>query len=73
MVRVELEILKKLQGTSIEERILIIEAILQTIKNDMRSTDKRHVSVQDRPLRGKVVHYEQPLEPVAIDDWEILA
>jgi hypothetical protein len=35
---IESDILEKLQGTSIEERILIIEAILQTVKNDMRST-----------------------------------
>ncbi len=70
---VDLEILKKLQGTSIEERILMIEAILQTVKNDMRLTDEQQVSGQDRPLRGKVIHYQEPLEPVAIDDWEILA
>jgi len=24
-------------------------------------------------LRGTVIHYEDPLEPVATDDWEVLA
>ncbi|MGB3532859.1 MAG: hypothetical protein WBA13_05015 [Microcoleaceae cyanobacterium] len=60
---VELEILKKLQGTSIEERIQIIEAILQTVKNDMRLNSMQQIS-SERPLRGKVIHYEEPLEPV---------
>lgn len=69
---VELEILKKLQGTSIEERIQIIEAILQTVKNDMRSNSGPQVSGYERPLRGKVIHYQEPLEPVAMDDWQAL-
>lgn len=30
------DILDKLQGSSIEERILVIEAILQTVKQDMQ-------------------------------------
>jgi hypothetical protein len=24
------------------------------------------------PLRGKVLHYEDPTEPVALEDWEFL-
>ncbi|NES69676.1 MAG: hypothetical protein F6K24_32915 [Okeania sp. SIO2D1] len=67
---VELEILKKLQGTSIEERILIIEAILKTVKNDMRSTSLQQLSSEERPLQGKVIHYDQPYEAVALEDWE---
>ncbi|MDY7005188.1 MAG: hypothetical protein SWX82_14925 [Cyanobacteriota bacterium] len=61
---VELEILKKLQGTSIEERILIIEAILQTVKNDMRSTSLQQLSSEERLLQGKVIHYDEPYEAV---------
>ncbi|MGC9525396.1 MAG: hypothetical protein ACP5D7_07640 [Limnospira sp.] len=60
---IESEILKKIQGTSIEERILIIEAILKTVKKDMRS---RQLSSQNKPLHGKVIHYDNPYEPVAI-------
>ncbi|MGI0495936.1 hypothetical protein [Limnospira platensis] len=66
---IESEILKKIQGTSIEERILIIEAILKTVKKDMRS---RQLSSQDKPLNGKVIYYDNPYEPVAADDWEAL-
>jgi hypothetical protein len=33
--------------------------------------DKRH-EVPDFPLKGKVLRYEKPTEPVAQDDWEVL-
>jgi hypothetical protein len=68
---IESDILEKLQGTSIEERILIIEAILQTVKNDMRSTSLPQLT-SEHPLRGKVIRYEDPYEPVAVEDWEAL-
>lgn len=64
------KILTQLQGTSIEERILIIEAILQTVKNDMRLTSSQPLTSEYHPLRGKVVHYDNPYEPVALEDWE---
>ncbi|MGK7920683.1 MAG: hypothetical protein AB4080_11830 [Trichodesmium sp.] len=69
---IDSEILKKLQGTSIQERILVIEAILQTVKNDMRITSSQQFSSEEYPLRGKVIHYDAPYEPVAIEDWEAL-
>ncbi|MBD2485302.1 hypothetical protein [Planktothrix sp. FACHB-1365] len=68
---IESDILEKLQGTSIEERILIIEAILQTVKNDMRSTSLPQLT-SEHPLRGKVIRYEHPYEPVAGEDWDAL-
>ncbi|MCF3582542.1 hypothetical protein L2E76_18720 [Planktothrix agardhii 1811] len=68
---IESDILEKLQGTSIEDRILIIEAILQTVKNDMRSTSLPQMT-SEHPLRGKVIHYDDPYEPVAAKDWEAL-
>jgi hypothetical protein len=70
---IDSEILEKLQGASIEERILVIEAILRTVKNDMRATSSHQISSEHRPLQGKVVHYEDPYEPVATEDWEALA
>lgn len=70
---IESEIIKKLQGTSIEERISIVEAILQTVKNDMRSTSSQPLTSEDCPLRGKVVRYDNPYEPVALEDWDALA
>jgi hypothetical protein len=70
---IDSEILEKLQGASIEERILVIEAILRTVKNDMRATPSHQISSEHHPLRGKVIHYEDPYEPVATEDWEALA
>ncbi|MEB3278700.1 MAG: hypothetical protein VKK42_07215 [Lyngbya sp.] len=66
------EIINQLQDTSIEERIAIIEAILQTVKNDMRSISSQKLTSEHRPLRGKLISYEEPYEPVAIEDWEAL-
>jgi len=70
---IESDILEKLQGTSIEERILIIEAILQTVKNDMRLSASPPIKPEHNPLRGKVIRYDAPYEPVAAEDWEVLA
>lgn len=67
------QILTQLQGTSIEERILIIEAILQTVKKDMRSTSSQPLTAEDHPLRGKVIRYDNPYQPVDLEDWEALA
>ncbi|MDJ0516137.1 MAG: hypothetical protein QNJ74_07695 [Trichodesmium sp. MO_231.B1] len=69
---IDSEILKKLQGKSIEERILVIEAILQTVKNDMGLTSSHQLSSEEHPLKGKVIHYDAPYEPVAQEDWEAL-
>ena len=52
---IDSEILKKLQGTSIEERILVIEAILQTVKNDIGLTSSQQLSSEQHPLKGKVI------------------
>ncbi|WP_009630042.1 hypothetical protein [Synechocystis sp. PCC 7509] len=46
----ESEILEKLQGSSVEDRIRIIEAILNTLKQDMRSTES--TSLPQRPAFG---------------------
>jgi hypothetical protein len=66
------EIINQLQDTSIEERIAIIEAILQTVKNDMRLISSQQLTSEHCPLRGKVISYEESYEPVAIEDWEAL-
>jgi hypothetical protein len=34
--------------------------------------DKVH-EAYDFPLKGKVLRYEKPTEPVAQDDWEVLS
>jgi hypothetical protein len=36
------------------------------------SREDRVYGTEDFPLRGKVLRYEKPTEPVAQDDWEVL-
>jgi hypothetical protein len=36
------------------------------------SREDKMSEAQDFPLRGKVLRYEKPTEPVAQDDWEVL-
>ncbi len=67
------EILEKLQGSSIEDRIRIIEAILDTLKHDMRSPTSQKIPSEHNPLQGKVIFYDNPYESVAAEDWEALA
>ncbi len=69
---IESEILEKLRGTSIEERIQIIEAILRSVKSDMRAVPSQQVAGQGS-LKGKVIRYEEPYEPLAVEDWEALS
>jgi hypothetical protein len=44
------EILEKLQGSSVEDRIRVIEAILNTIKHDVRSPES--INRSQRPAFG---------------------
>lgn len=32
----------------------------------------RHPNSNPYPLRGKVIRYDDPTEPVALEDWEVL-
>lgn len=66
------DILKQLQGTSIDERIRLIEAILTTLKLDL-SEQSQAGADNNSSLRGKVRHYNSPYEPVASEDWEASA
>jgi hypothetical protein len=42
----------------------IVEVIILSLEDKV-------CEVQDFPLRGKVLHYDKPTEPVAQDDWEV--
>jgi hypothetical protein len=66
------DILNRLNEASIEERIAMIEMILQSLKQDLRASNAQAVAAH-RPLRGTVRHYEDPYEPVAASDWEASA
>ncbi|MBW4650304.1 MAG: hypothetical protein KME06_16695 [Kastovskya adunca ATA6-11-RM4] len=65
------EILSKLQSASVEERIQIIEIILQSLKNDI-GVSKKQSSSDLHSLKGKVTYYNDPYQPVASEDWEAL-
>lgn len=69
---VDPELFEKLKTASVDERINLIEVILRSLKNDMRSAPRQAIA-ENRPLRGKVRSYENPYEPVAAEDWEVLA
>lgn len=69
---IDSELLEQLQNASIEERIAIIEMILRSVKQDVRSASRQSI-VENRPLRGKVRYYTDPYEPVAAEDWEASA
>lgn len=71
-IMLDADILNQLQAASIEERIRIIEMILKSLKSDLRARHTQSVAEQ-RSLRGKVRHYEDPYEPVATEEWEASA
>lgn len=64
---IDAEILKKLQGASIEERISLIETILRSLKHDIRSPARQAIA-ENRPLRGKVRHYKDPYHIAEVND-----
>ncbi|GAP99877.1 hypothetical protein [Leptolyngbya sp. NIES-2104] len=66
---IDSETLEKLQKSSVQDRIAIIEMILHSLKQDIQSSPKQNASEQ-KSLRGKVLRYDDPYEPVASDDWE---
>ena len=43
----------------------VVEVIILSREDEMREA-------YDFPLKGKVLRYERPTEPVAEDDWEVL-
>lgn len=65
--------LETLQSLSIEERIRVIEAILRSLKHDMQTASIQKTSSDSSPLKGKVIHYNDPYQPVVAEDWEALA
>jgi hypothetical protein len=48
---IDLETFEKLQSASVEERIYIIEAILQSLKNDLGSSPKPSSSIKPFKVR----------------------
>jgi hypothetical protein len=54
------------------------EAVLESLKTSLQEAKAGKVhpisELHDNlyPLRGKVIHYYDPTEPVALEDWECL-
>jgi hypothetical protein len=44
----------------------------ETVEVIILSREDKVCEAHDSPLKGKVVRYEKPTEPVAQDDWEVL-
>lgn len=57
----------------IEVCIRVIELILRSLKHDMRPAHLQKIPSDSNPLRGKVIHYDDPYEPIAAEDGETLA
>lgn len=46
--------------------------ILKTPIKKEQSASESQVKDYAYPLEGKVIHYDNPTEPVALEDWEFL-
>ncbi len=74
---VDPELMQKLQGVSIEDRILVIEAILQTVKQDMQKGITPQPEPTRRPAFGFMQHTGAILGDVVApvlpeSAWEVL-
>jgi len=51
----------------------VVEVIIlqpQTAQHQIKSLETQNTNLY--PLRGKVIRYDDPTEPVALEDWECL-
>jgi hypothetical protein len=51
----------------------VVEVIIlqpQTAQHQIKSLETQNTNLY--PLRGKVIRYDDPTEPVALEDWEYL-
>lgn len=51
----------------------VVEVIIlqpQTAQHQIKSPETQNTNLY--PLRGKVIRYDDPTEPVALEDWECL-
>ncbi len=56
-------------GDAVE--IIVLE--VGSPREGARTLATRHPNSNPYPLRGKVIRYDEPTEPVALEDWEVLA
>lgn len=53
-------------GDTVE--VIILKTSINKPKSASESQEKNNVY----PLEGRVIHYDNPTEPVALEDWEFL-
>jgi hypothetical protein len=49
-------------------KVIILQP--QTAQHQIKSLETQNTNLH--PLRGKVIRYDDPTEPVALEDWECL-
>jgi hypothetical protein len=55
-------------GDAVE--IIVLE--LGSQKESVKGSYTSYPNANPYPLRGKVIRYDDPTEPVALEDWEVL-
>ena len=66
----------RIEKTLSEDGVLELRALPfragEIVEVIILSREDKVYEAQDFPLKGKVLRYEKPTEPVAQDDWEVL-
>ncbi|MEM6835857.1 MAG: hypothetical protein AAF609_03295 [Cyanobacteria bacterium P01_C01_bin.120] len=76
----ESEMLQKMQGASIEERIRVIELLLQSLKQELVQNSKSSAASPEQPsrapfgyMKGTISIHGDIVSPVVPEsDWEVL-
>lgn len=77
---IETEILQKIQAASMEERIAVIELLLQSLKNELIQNRESYAEPANRPHRPAFgfmkgtgsIHGDVVSPAVPESDWEVL-
>ena len=79
-VMLDTDILNQLNGASIEERIAVIELLLQSLKNELIQNRESHAEPANRPnrpafgfMKGTGFIHSDVISPaIPESDWEVL-
>ncbi|MBV6623229.1 MAG: hypothetical protein KI793_09895 [Rivularia sp. (in: Bacteria)] len=61
-----------LQGLPFHAGDAVEVIILKTSISKQQPASQSQVKDNAYPLEGKVIHYDNPTEPVALEDWQFL-
>jgi hypothetical protein len=66
----------RVEKTLVEDGVLELRALPfragEIVEVIILSREDKMCEIEDFPLRGKMLRYEKPTEPVAQDDWKVL-